>query len=424
MNTKARNVAIGSIVITMLSIGSALSLPIYLVPLSELFNVSISQVVFIFSLQATGGLISSLLFGQLLKRVKVKVLVSIAGVVLAVFFCSIFFGKSLMLIYMAAILYGFATVFAGFAIAQTEITWWFMKGRAKIMSYLNIGLGIFGLVFMPIIAKAIGTYGVQNVALLQGVISGGLIIVIAFTMLCEHPDTYGLRPEGYAEQEVDPNNDEVESNLSIKEMLKVPAFWMIIVSIILVSTAFTGFLNNSSALFQNMGLDAMAAALCLSIFNGVQLIWVPIYGVLVDKIGPGVATAIYGIIAAATFFIAIFLTGFVGAMIIAVLISSLNASGMIGPTSFPVVFGTKEAGTLVGFANAAASVGGMIGAPIAGLIFDSMGSYNIYLVAAGVACILMVVLTMKGTSKKAIESVQSKEAELVYNQEVVRYKVN
>ena len=207
-------------------------------------------------------------------------------------------------------------------------------------------------------------------------------------------------------------------------MLKIPAFWMIIVSIILVSTAFTGFLNNSSALFQNMGLDAMAAALCLSIFNGVQLIWVPIYGVLVDKIGPGVATAIYGIIAAATFFTAIFLTGFVGAMIIAVLISSLNASGMIGPTSFPVVFGTKEAGTLVGFSNAAASVGGMVGAPIAGLIFDSMGSYNIYLVAAGVACILMVILTIKGTSKKAIESVQSKEAELVYNQEVVRYKVN
>ena len=424
MNSKARNVAIGSIIITMLSIGSALSLPVYLVPLSEVFNVPISQVVLIFTFQATGGLISSLLFGKLLKKLKVKVLVSIAGVALALFFCSIFFTTSLMLIYIVAILYGFATVFAGFAIAQTEITWWFIKGRAKIMSYLNIGLGVFGLVLMPIIAKAIGTYGVQNVALFQGIISGGLIIVIAFTMLCEHPDTYGLQPVGYGDPEVNHNNDEAESNLSIKDMLKVPAFWMIIVSIILVSTAFTGFLNNSSALFQNMGLDAMAAALCLSIFNGVQLIWVPVYGVLVDKIGPGVATAIYGIIAAATFFTSIFLTGFVGAMIIAVLISSLNASGMIGPTSFPVVFGTKEAGTLVGFANAAASVGGMIGAPIAGLVFDSMGSYNVYLVAAGIACVFTALLTLKGTSKKVIESVQSKEAEVIYNQETVRYKVN
>ena len=55
----------------------------------------------------------------------------------------------MMLIYIAAILYGFATVFAGFAIAQTEITWWFIKGRAKIMSYLNIGLGILDSFLFP-----------------------------------------------------------------------------------------------------------------------------------------------------------------------------------------------------------------------------------------------------------------------------------
>ena len=59
----------------------------------------------------------------------------------------------MMLIYIAAILYGFATVFAGFAIAQTEITWWFIKGRAKIMSYLNIGLGVFGLFSFPLLQK-------------------------------------------------------------------------------------------------------------------------------------------------------------------------------------------------------------------------------------------------------------------------------
>ncbi len=175
LNSKARNVAIGSIALTMLSIGSYATLPVYLVPLSELLHVSIDRVALLFTFTAIGGFITSLLFGQLLKRVKVKVLVSIAGVALALFFCSIFFGKSMILIYIAAILYGFATIFAGFAIAQTEITWWFIKGRAKIMSYLNVGVGLFGLILIPSIAKAIGTYGVQNIALYQGVITAGMI---------------------------------------------------------------------------------------------------------------------------------------------------------------------------------------------------------------------------------------------------------
>ena len=71
---------------------------------------------------------------------------------------------------------------------------------------------------------------------------------------------------------------------------------MIIVSIILVSTALTGFINNGSAFYQSIGLDAMGAALCISVFNGLMLLWVPVYGILVDKIGPGLATAIYGLI--------------------------------------------------------------------------------------------------------------------------------
>ena len=174
-------------------------------------------------------------------------------------------------------------------------------------------------------------------ALFQGVISGGLIIVIALFLISEHPDRYGLRPVGFEQQanQSDMADGYAESHLSVKDITKIPAFWLIIVSIILVSTAMTGFMNNGSAFYQSIGLDAMAAALCISIFNGVQLIWVPVYGLLVDKIGPGLATAIYGLVGAAVFFAAIFLTGFSSAVMIAVLLSALNMAGMIGAVSFP-----------------------------------------------------------------------------------------
>ncbi|MBB6447095.1 MFS transporter [Bacillus benzoevorans] len=414
MHSRARNVAIGSIAISSVSLGSYITLPVYLVPLTELLNVSIAQAALLFTCTAIGGLITSLLFGRLLKMLKVRTLVSTSGVALTLFFCSIFYGESITLIYLASILFGFSTIFAGFAIAQTEITWWFVKGRAKMMSFLNVGLGLFGLIFVPVIAKVIESYGVQNIALFQGVIGGGLIIVMALFLISEHPDRYGLSPVGFAQQANQSvmTNDYVESHLSVKEITKMPAFWMIIVSIILVSIAVTGFMNNGSAFYQSIGLDAMAAALCISIFNGVQLMWVPIYGLLVDKMGPGFATAIYGLAGAVVFFVAIFLTGFSGAVMIAALLSVLNVAGMIGAVSFPSIFGTKEAGSLIGFANAAGNIGGMIGAPLAGIIFDATGSYHLFLAAAGAACIITVILTLKGTGKKAIASVQLKEAQL------------
>ena len=58
----------------------------------------------------------------------------------------------------------------------------------------------------------------------------------------------------------------------------------------------------------------------------------------------------------------------------------------------------------------------MIGAPLAGIIFDSTGSYNLFLAAAGAACITTVILTLKGTGKKAVASVQLKEAQLMEDQ--------
>ena len=153
MNSRARNVAIGSIALSSVSIGSYVTLPVYLVPLTELLHVSIAQVALLFTFTAIGGLITSLLFGRLLKMLKVRTLVSISGVALALFFSSIFYGESITLIYIASILFGFSTIFAGFAIAQTEITWWFMKGRAKMMSFLNVGLGIFGLFWFRLSQK-------------------------------------------------------------------------------------------------------------------------------------------------------------------------------------------------------------------------------------------------------------------------------
>ena len=54
----------------------------------------------------------------------------------------------------------------------------------------------------------------------------------------------------------------------------------------------------------------------------------------------------------------------------------------------------------------------MIGAPIAGLIFDLTKSYNIYMIIGGTLTLLTVLLVILGTNEKAIATIQRKKESL------------
>jgi nitrate/nitrite transporter NarK len=73
---------------------------------------------------------------------------------------------------------------------------------------------------------------------------------------------------------------------------------------------------------------------------------------------------------------------------------------MLGAVTYPRIFGTKNAGAVIGFANASGSVGAMLGAPIAGFILDTTGSYSLFMVIASVLVGLCVIFTFTGVSLK------------------------
>ena len=231
------------------------------------------------------------------------------------------------------------------------------------------------------------------------------MIVNGLIFLSEHPSTYGMHPMGYVAEEAHTASAAVQQpqKLTLKQMVTSAPFWLIFLACVLISAASTGFTNNASAFYQSIGLTAVQASFCISLYNAVKLGWSPIFGTLTDKKGPGFATLICGALCAVTLFIGPALTGYAGAITIAVMIGAISFSGMLGALCYPRVFGTKEAANLVGFASAAGSVGAMIGAPIAGFIYDATSSYSTYLAVAAVMIVVGIVFTILGTSKKYVE---------------------
>ena len=411
MHPRARRLAVGCLVIVMMAMGSYSSLAVYLLPISDNLSLSIGQVSLLFTFAAIASVGTSLIVGKLLKRFPVRVLAAAGGIFLMLFFFTVFLSAHIFLIYLGAFFFGSALILSGFPMAQVLITWWFARNRGKLMSSLNIALGLFGVVMVPIIANVITIIGMQKTALFQGLVMGGSIILASIFLLSEHPDHYGLKPVGFTPSSptADGTVIEGESQLTVRDFLRFPSFWLIVIASIFVAGAGTGFMNTAAAFYTSMGLSAVAASYCISIYNASKLFWSPFYGYLSDKRGPGTATLVCGLITATIFYVSPLLSGFAGAALVAAIAACGSFGAMLGAVSYSALFGTKEAGNLIGYAHASTSLGAMVGAPIAGFLFDAHGTYTIYMLFAGTAMLATGVLVFAATSKKAIRRVKMSE---------------
>ncbi|WKY43739.1 MFS transporter [Eubacteriaceae bacterium ES2] len=413
---RANKCSLGSMLMCALAIGAYSSLSVYIGPLVMKLGVSVTQVVLLFTFSAISALIGALLIGAILKKVRIRLLVPVGGLLLGSFFVILGLANSIELIYIGAFVFGVATTFTGVAVAQTQVMWWYAKDAGKKLGNLVFFMGAGSMLFNPILAKLLTMFSVETVAIGEGVLLATLIVLIGLFMLSENPETYGLKPVGYEEvasQNTSGGNSlQTAPSMSLKQILSTPSFWFVVLALGIMGTASTGFSNNASALFQSKGLDAVTAAMMISINSGVAVVMGPIFGRMVDKIGNLKATTIFGVSLAVVFFIGSITTGMVGALILAVGVAFRTFNGMMGPVAMTNLFGRKEAGSLVGFTTASASIGAMLGAPLAGYVYDATGSYNAFLIAAAVMTLLTVTLLYLGTNNKSIERIKIKQTKL------------
>jgi MFS family permease len=127
----------------------------------------------------------------------------------------------------------------------------------------------------------------------------------------------------------------------------------------------------------------------------------------VDKFGVRFASTLCTIPAAAISAAATAMRGFTSAIVIAALLSSLNYASVLGPALLPMLFGKNESVSLVGFSNAAYSVGAMMGGPTATFIYDFFGSYNAFLILAAVLSVVTLICIFAATSVGARERIQT-----------------
>lgn len=405
---RARIAAAGAILLNMISMGGYKTISLYLKPLSEALNVPITALTLLFTCQGIISFFVSLMLGKFIKKLGVKKVVSIAAVCFGLFYVSMGLAKNVYLVYAGALLFGYASMAGGTAISHIIITWWYDKGRAQVLSLTNIGLGIFSFILSPAISALISACGVQNAAIVQGIGSAVLMLLIALTMLSEQPSVYGMQPVGYEEQpSAQTKATAAASESNVKKMVLTPQFWLILVGAFFVVFTLTGYSSNAAVIYQSMGLSTAESSWCLSVYSIAALVWAPAFGTLVEKKGAHIAVPALALVSAVTLVSATILVGFIPALVVSAFMASMSIASMFGSVTLPKVFGAKEAATLIGYANVCSSVSAMLAPPVAAFIFDKTGSYNVFLLAGAALSVLCAVFIFIATSKKSVRKLQN-----------------
>ncbi|MDR0616578.1 MAG: MFS transporter [Synergistaceae bacterium] len=400
-NKRARNTYISCLINAAITLAAFHALPLFFVPMTKLIGGSMGDAQLTLSFCGTANLLTAGLVGLLVKKFPVKGIIGVSAVCITLFFFCFYFADSFAYIYAGGIFIGFAVMTAGFPISFTEVNWWFSKNTGKLMSFLPVAVGVMTFITSPIFAKAIETYGARHTALGAGVIMGGIVLISDFFLLSEHPGKYGIKIASEQEGSVD-------EGLPLNKILKEPSFWIVMAASFLVLIVLSGFMNNAPAFYElEMGVNPIKASLGVSIFSVASLVWSMLFGYLADKYNARIGILVCGVPVAVIFLAALKLNGFLGVALIATFFAGVYFVTLLSPVIYTLLYGKKESASIMGFSSVCAGMAAIIGAPVAGYIYDHFGSYSPFLIACSVFMAVAIVLVFIATNKNTYDRVMA-----------------
>lgn len=390
-------ILIGTCIMMSVGFGMCLnSVGVFLPFVADALGVTKAAVSFYMTIQGFGLILGMYVAGRVIPKGNIKLLLSIATVVMGVCFVLMSFGTELMHWYIIAVPLGFSIAFIAPLPISILISNWFEKKRGFASGVAFAFSGITGAILSPIATGIIQSYGWQAAYRVYAIIALVLMLPTAIFLLVNRPEDMGLLPYGVelGEKKVEDisHMTNVEYGTSLKAALRMPVFYTTIFVAFFLSIG-GGFNQQFPSHAVTMGLEPSVGSLLVSICMVIQLIANVPLGILCDKIGVRLAATIYSSIGAAG---ALILT-FAGSGPLMYVGCALYGMGIcqtmvVSPQVAREIFGKKDFARInsivmimFGFAGALCHT---VYAGIAGIF----GSYSVSLFLAFVFYIISVIL--------------------------------
>jgi len=335
----------------------------------------------------------SILSGRLSDKYGPRILVTISGLSLGVGFLLMSQINSLWQVYLIWGLFMGVGMSCSFVPIISTIPRWFTKKRGIAIGIAVAGFGLGGIIVPPLAQWLISAFGWRQAYFILGLIT--FIVVIPLAQFMKHsPQRVGLKPYG----EDEPIKDEhslVTGGLSITQAIKTSRFWVwgliLFCFFFCIQVTIVHIVPHAI----DIGVSPIIAASITSIIAGCSVIGKLSTGFLSDKVGGrllliacvSLATlALLWLLFAKEMwmlyiFAVIFGIGYGGIILLQTLISA-------------ELFGLGSLGMILATLMFCGTIGGALGAPLAGSIFDITESYSLAFLICVIMCALAIILSL------------------------------
>jgi MFS family permease len=351
---------------------------VFLKPLNQEFGWSRGQISFAFSLFAIAGAVSAPVVGRLVDYAGARRVVlpatSLYG--LGVLALALLSGHIWLLytIYLYIGVVGSGTTPIPYA---KVITRWFDRRRGLALG-LTVAASSLSLAAMPSLAQAlIVALGWRHAYVIIALMVLGAIPVIAL-LLRESPQTMGLEPDGATTgQTSDARPYDGDEDVAFSQAWRSNTFWLIAGPFFLMSLSFHGCIVHLVPLLTDRGVSPRDAATAASLVGAGGLVARLGSGLLLDLFfAPSVAVSLFS---SSTIGLILLWSGapgfvpFAAGFLVGI---GQGAELDIIPYMVSRYFGSAAFAHIYGYLFASFLLGAVLGPPLMGFGFDTIGSYR------------------------------------------------
>jgi len=331
--------------------------------------------------------------GRLSDKYGPRMLVTLNGLLTGIGFLALSQINSLWQVYL---IWGLFLGIGGsccFIPVMSTIPRWFVKKTGIAIGITVAGFGLGAVITPPLTQWLISAYGWRQAFIVLGLIT--FVIVIPLAQFMKHsPQRVGLKPYGEIGTLKD-KQSQAAGGLSFRQAIKTSRFlvWGSIlfcfffsVQVIVVHVVPHGI---------DIGSSATAAAGILSIIAGGSVIGRLSMGFIYDRIGSRKALSACLTLVALALIWLLFAKEIWGLYIFAGVLGLAYGGIVLLETALTgELFGLKSLGMILGGVILFGTVGGALGAPLAGSIFDATGSYSLALLICVILVVLAIILSL------------------------------
>jgi len=262
-------------------------------------------------------------------------------------------------------------------VSSTMINQWWVRRRGTVRGISGVASSLLALSVLPVLVKwLIHTLGWRGT---YGILGAVLILVMApvgYLLFRRRPEDHGLLPDGGTSINEVGKGVVTETNYTLAQAMRTPAFWTLSFGTAAMSMLGTGLIFHMESIVTDQGLaPAIAAAVFVPLGLTQALLRFP-FGVLVDRVCPRLMIAFGLVIQAVILWMASRLGSTMSAYVYGATFGIMQVCwGAAGGVMWAKYYGREHLGSISSVALSIGIVGSALGPMIMGIARDLMGSY-------------------------------------------------